>query len=450
MPIPYPRQNPSRAPGRGYRPPARPMPTPNARTPLLPVAVPPGAGLGLKMAGRLVPLLGLALLAYDLYQLYKWYQGRGVNIDYSKFIQSCTGGGTHFSHGTIFNCGDTFISNGAPGHSAYLGWPNSYYGNKYDSDASWVLPGYEFWKLTDILTPIGPQATPDSVVVTYGSPQEYAAPTPEEIPAISPWIAPVIDPFSTPIQQPMPEMPQLPYWALPLRVPNPWRSPHEQPQRGYIAPTPLEVPNENPWPSPAVAPNPARWLAPVTVPPLMPSAPGVPGPTITISPKGEVKMEPPPAKPPTPKPPGKGVVETKQAVKGANTVWKLANANTEARDFIREVWKGIDPRWRAQKNPQLWRIKGWKPRGGTGSKFAGPKTSLPTIQKMAKDIYDAALDGKMDWNKALDNVIKDQLQDYFYGKMGRKAAEGNRKVQTGPYGTRRPTGWGSGPLHGQI
>lgn len=72
--------------------PVRPRPfTPFGRRPPIPFSVPRGpvisiAGLG----GRLFPIIGWALLAYDLWQLWQWYnQKTGMPLGDSGWIQCC-------------------------------------------------------------------------------------------------------------------------------------------------------------------------------------------------------------------------------------------------------------------------------------------------------------------------------------------------------------------------
>lgn len=433
MTIPYPKRNPASPRGGGYRPAPRPMPTPGARMPLqqLPVSVPPGAGAGLRLAGRLVPWLGLALLAYELYELYHYLRQPGTNAGFNGVSccadQSQPPGDTlaviYPNVGGAANCGNGCATN---------------FHNKSDlvpkgNQNSYRVAWYHDWAGNPGVTIVVSKGVAYTRQAGYGGaiapfvyPHVREVPDPWESPA--PWVAPVVDPFSLPIEAPGPDVGPLPYWALPYRAPNPYRSPYEQPQRGPAPaqrPVPVEVPANSP------------WVLPATVPVVAPSVPGVAGPTIVADPRTGVSVVPPPAIPLLPHPPGPGVWEEKRKQRKGGATWRLTNAVTETRDFVREVWKGLDPSWRAKQNPDLWRIKGWKPLP------AGPRTSIPTVQKMLQDISEGVREGKMDWDKALTNLVENQAGDWFWGKVGKAEAQASRRgVGRSSIGMNRPIGLG--------
>lgn len=497
--IPYPKPNQPRGGPSGFRY----GPSPNVDRPVnrpVPRPIPPTGSPWQQLphwarfGGRLMPVLSLAILAYDLWRLYGWLKGRAVDIDKTVFTEGCTGGGTHFTHGTITPCGGEELTNPPRTHAAYQGYPFSYYGFEYSRSPPEIAP-LEFWLLKSALTP-SPQATPDSVRVTH--PQPHPAPEAEPM-----WWLPMTTPFANPVQQPAPDMPPLPYDAIPGREPNPWLSPHEQSQRGYEVPeawpttsaahplgwfTPTfirAVPSSalrslpavelaNPWVQPQrqaeleraiqrelerqarpelervpvsdirpLPSEPGTWLIPWPVPadfPLQVSE-GGPQPGLAITSKGVTVLPPARALPARPK-----GVEVKKSVKTvAGVVWKITNAQTESRDFIREIWKALDTDFRMRENPDLWRVPGWFPK-----KF-GPRQSLPPVNKMLNDIgkgmrtigknsHKENYRGVLDLDKAVNNVIENQISDYFFGRLGRELGKASKL-------SRRPIGYGAGEIH---
>lgn len=454
--IPYPRTNQPRTGRGGYRPAPRPMPTPAARMPvqLPPPAVPAGAMAGMRLAGRLVPWLGLALLLYELWQLMQWKRANGANSGFDE--NSCCGDQSPQNPADAWmafyeqgpqpsNCGNFCFANDLP-VTMLQPHPST---NGYR--VAWARPRNQNFMI------VSRGKTYNRSVGAVERPNPFVWNLPLDVPLPRndprPWVAPLIDPFSKPIEQPEPDAGPLPYHLLPYRVANPFRSPHEQPQRGYEVPTPYRVPAPvgekrvatrgeiwlEPVGDPGVAPArqplpvPAVHPAALPYPFLAPSMPGVPGIGITIEPSGRLAIVPPPALPPLPRPPGRGVVEKKVKAIGAGVTWRIANHVTESRDFVRELWKGLDPKWRNQQNPDLWRIKGWKPLP------RGPRTAIPTMQDMMDQIYRGVREGKMDWNKALDNLVENHYSDKFWGRLGRELGKASKR-------SRRPVGYGAGPL----
>jgi len=65
------------------------------------------------------------------------------------------------------------------------------------------------------------------------------------------------------------------------------------------------------------------------------------------------------------------------------------------------------------------------------------KEEFPPIPYMLHDIYENI--DNIDWGKALDNLIENQIEDYVFGKIGQKSAEASRASG----GTK---GWQLGPV----
>lgn len=385
----------------------------------------------MRLAGRMFPLGAIGLAAYDSWQLYQWFQNRITpgNVATPLCVTPFTHGGAAWMKGATALAPECGLDIGVT--SQWTGIdpsrPGFEVGEQFPADARVTVREHYAWPAgSRKLAPARPAFQPARV--------------PEVDPHVDPlpWIAPAIDPFSNPVSNPAPDTPQLPYWALPYRVPNPFRSPTEQPQRG---------------PVPESRPAPLR--DPLAFP-LEIGQPGVAGRTFVIESGKGLQVLNAPASPPNPRPPGRGEVEAKQAVKFAGLVWRVANITTETRDFIREVWRGIDRRQRLKDNPE-WAAKVRLPKGHVRI-FREP---VPPLQDMMRDIARHGLDtnvpvvsskgkplldeyGKprmvMDWGKAIDNVIMNEITDYIYGQFGRQLGKASRR-------SRRPVGYGAGPIH---
>lgn len=242
---PFPRRPLPRVPPRlpVWRPPPTPMPRyplPPARGPM-PITSPPQVpipgglgGLVIRGAGRLVPWIGVGMLAYDVW---RWWQGRqgldmrgwevtvecGERPDYPQrfayhptYLNYCGNGGI----GTINN------GYGTP-QELLADRPNSHafgYWQERSSISSAFVRKYE--KVSEDAHPEGP--------IEVNMPSAY-------LPPVMPYYPPWIDPLQMPINQPMPTPVPPPYRWIPRRRPNPYRSPTEQSQRGNrveTAPTP--------------------------------------------------------------------------------------------------------------------------------------------------------------------------------------------------------------------
>lgn len=220
---------------------------------------------------------------------------------------------------------------------------------------------------------------------------------PVEDPATDPpyTLPPSIDPMEQPISKPAPEAAPIPYRVAPYRRAHPGRSPIEQTWRGPI-------PVYDPYSDPFFNPFPDG----TEVPGVAPSVRGQPGPTIVISPEGNLDVRPP-ARPANPRPPGPRVVERKFSLSVNGTVGKIVNAITEGKDFVEVLWFCL---------PKAARSKA--PRG---------RRTVPLQTKM-QDIYNNfwSLDGAC----AMQGFIREQAEDRFYGRIGR---ESQRAARANPY-----------------
>jgi len=215
---------------------------------------------------------------------------------------------------------------------------------------------------------------------------------PLDIPLPSPfeYVERWLDPMATPVGEPQPATP-LPYEALPHRQPNPDRDPREQTTRGY------RVPYYWPyyWPRPVID-DPYPWLP---WPDTRPTRPPVVRPKPPVEPDVDPRI-PPVVRPPIfpPVPPKKKERERKLKIKypvAAVPLMRLFGKWTEFTDFEKALWdalpKCIRSRQRAQRHGKR-----------------------PNQAQRLRDIYDNF--GDIDLNRAIRNVLKNELGDQFIGR----------------------------------
>ncbi len=188
---------------------------------------------------------------------------------------------------------------------------------------------------------------------------------PKYAPAESPELYPGIDPMGLPISVPV-VAPAVPYWLQPLRRFNPDRDPLEQPRRGPVGRA---------------------------------SRPGVPGAEMTVHPVGPPTVRPrsPPA-PPEPK-----VKERKLIMAGLRKVVGLV---TEGLDVL-VVFHQALPAWVVRYG-----IRHGRPgeRKRIGDRSFG--------NRLLNDLW--TYWDFIDWDKALEGFIWNQIEDLIYGKIGRQ------------------------------
>jgi hypothetical protein len=214
----------------------------------------------------------------------------------------------------------------------------------------------------------------------------------------------IADPFLHPIGVPVATPKPLPYEVVPHRSPNPGRAPSERTESGYSTPrlgigvgTVLDT-------APGVRPRtPGAQHDPTTrTPTVIETAPGVrprPGP-------------PPPAH--QAKRPGKRTKEKKLIMGLTGKVAKVVNIFTEGADLVEALHKALPKKYQAKRNTVV------DPK--TGKTFTVP----PRPDQQALAMYRNS--DKMDWAKALGNVIKMEAGDRFAGSIGKATAKANRKA----------------------
>ena len=204
------------------------------------------------------------------------------------------------------------------------------------------------------------------------------APRPELPPVPEFW--PAIDPLQLPIGVPVPRPLPLPWHVIPLRPwRNPWRDPGEQPSHG-----PEPKPRPRPRPRPEVV-----W-------PLVPAA------RPAIRPNTHRWAKPP-----------SRVKENKtRASSGViRALMPILNGITEVGDIVDALWKALPKKYRSK---------------------------CVTMQCKAADLYRHW--DKVEVTDALRELVKNELEDAFFGKLG---AAGKAAAGANPYGGL--TGFQTGP-----
>ena len=111
-------------------------------------------------------------------------------------------------------------------------------------------------------------------------------------------------------------------------------------------------------------------------------------------------------------------------------LWASVNAVTETRDFIQAMWDALPKRFKSMRRRTH----------GVG-KFRS--TNAPTVQAMFSDVYRRITGMQQEelaayTNKAIDNLITNQIKDYVFGKTGQQVAKASKADN-------RPIGYQAGP-----
>nr|QXN72824.1 MAG: hypothetical protein [Microvirus sp.] len=333
---------------------------------------------GLGKVARLHPYVRGLGLALDLYDLYRAYQG-----------QAAQPGGWNLA-GWSVDCQVgplNYLFGGAVSCGRTASQPKTTEGTIFDGGGAWFI---NFWQTR---IPAGlPNYWQGVVSARYRQNKVGPVPPPvpelgPEIPALPPiWqtpavpeVAPAIDPMALPIGQPVPVPQPLPWRVIPARRTNPWRSPSEQTQRGPVTRAP------------------ARAV----------------GPTIEIGPNGTRSIRPQHrrARPP------EGTKERKFAANIRLGLNLATDAVTETKDAVEAIHDALPARFQAPKN---------------GNLDAG-------LQDMMFALWDHF--DQIDMAKAIENLIKNQVEDAIIGRANRATRALDRTIG---HGVNRP-GSGFGP-----
>lgn len=407
----------------------------------------------LKWFIRLHPYIRGAMLAKDLYDFFRYHN---PNPDLTGWTHSCGPRpgrlfGFQFIAGTPLCIGTGYglpYTGPNPQGIIRVGQVNIF--------GNWVGAVMEGWTRTGAANP-NPVFQPS---IDYKT--------------LSPVIPPWKNPWELPIKQPVPNFQPAPWETTPY-WPNPFDDPSPIPMTPpRIAPgtVPTPTPRREPERRPDRRPQPDPVRPPQPEPPPVPTPDPGPGPSPKPKPKPEPKPDPvpktpdpqrrplrQPRKPPKkreqpsqrqerapeaspfvrfvgaprswPRPPRKHQKEVKLRARAAmGLAWGIFNAVTEGRDFLREIYKALPKRFKTV------------PRRCHGIGKAQQCTG-PTVQQMFKDIY-RGTNGMKDselpdfWNKAIDNVVANQIGDYFAGKTGKAVGQASAYHN-------RPIGFTAGP-----
>jgi len=367
------------------------------------------------VAGRLVPWVNAALLAYSLYELWQYYRqasdlpvpGGDWTVTTTCLSGSPIGYMTHRSH-----CAkNTIMFNDAS--QAWMN--NADIGDKMSSFRNWNTSGSRQADL-QLYEKVG-----DNGTASEPAPGLLPLPNPGVLPE------PVVEPMDLPIGVPVPVPAPMPFPAIPWARPNPYRDPREQPQVGpgptptyrpgrivlpRVAPAPWYIPTV---PVPATTPLPAGQPVPgaVPTPAVIPiNVPSLGSVTTTLSPRSSFRRAPETSPIHARKRPPSGVKERKVRInlRGALGVVGLV---TESLDWLNALYDAL---------PDEYKVK-------------GKRSNQIERGQAVFDHFD-----KIDIAKAIQNLLINHIEDKVIGKLSQKAADA-----AVPHLGQRPVGFQSGP-----
>ncbi len=476
MPNGYPGDTLDRRPSPAPDRPSNPRPRPPTPRPDLPTSSDIGrsgarimrgtgaratARFALRGAGRLIPGVGIALIIYDLTQLLigpnpqpPGYDMRGWNLQWGPYTY--TGQNANPTKGSGFR---PYIDrrmppdgNGPLARQAYqpfmaitpgttgVSLTELYDYTALQADKLRYISGWYRGTGTTIDDPIVDLPTMPSTHPLPGTPRvrggTIVSPTnPVPFPR---WV----DPLSYPPGAPVPADTNPPWELIPERVPNPFRSPHEQTIIG-----PITAPGGIGLAPPTVAPVPPTIVigpAPVVITPGVPApgigtpvtTPGTTTPDLVVSPDPGTIVDPAPVSPggtaPAPRtPPKKNEKEKKTRIRRNGVIQgiaKVAGVATETLDFINVMYDAL---------PKSCKPGYYLLTGKGGVKFYKRRWRANQSQRV-KAI--AACYEKSDITKLVTGFIGNHFEDKLIGKLGQKAKEAHAAS-----GSLRPLGLQSGP-----
>lgn len=354
----------------------------NINTPLFPLE---------KVFPRLLPRvlgpIGVALTAYEIYQAVRESTG---HPDLSQYTQLCsvapTGPGPQFwvnfgnptcggmtSHNSpSTSTVTTWTKNAAPGNYAFI-WLQRFHSNNP------AAPLFERWIDVQRWEHTGSRPGP-WFRMGYFSPSPYQARTPEELPIHNPAPTPMYRGFASPRPGQMPS-----------QQPSTRTNPRRDPARGPVVNLP-----PMPYPIVLVPPyiSPGPGIEPV---PLQP-------PTIVVTPgtgnNPGVSVTPTPS-PPSNSPPKQGTKERKLNIRTvAGRLWAVIGGMTEGLDFFYVLWNSIPPDKRSSRKAH--------------------------ITEHFWDLYENW--DEIDIGTAVSNYLNNQLEDMFYGAIGKGEAKASQTI----------------------
>lgn len=410
------------------------------------------AGIAGKAFARFIPLIGIGLTVYELYEWYRQRQGVGAYWSMpSGWVQSIS------CSPSLAGSALRDVSRASWVHQCYIGQTvsNSYstthrhrilWGQSNGIGTLWSVLGSWQW----------PGALPNDNGVATWNPEVLPSYEPVDLPAVNP----AIDPMSLPIMEPVPMPQPLPYRLLPYLRYNPYRV--EQSERHNEVPgTPKPAPAPKPVPAPQPVPSP-------NAPPA--STPGTPGaprpPAGRLDPRIRQTR-------PTRKRPGRKTKERKVRDKLGLVRWALSQT-TEAFDIVDALHRALPKDCRAKpvwdpdgvspgrnpygKNDALRDKKAtnkWTDPDGVVHKVYGygftPRGVAQPLDKANQNLYRAPNPyekakavyrcyERLNIGDALFYWAKAQLVDKAIGKLNRGAQRQGQR-----FNPNRPITWTGGP-----
>lgn len=414
---------PTRKATQGFQP-SMPPPAANDNRPSLPVipfplkhaagrkAAQSLAGLAAKALLRLNPWVRIAWTLYDVYDMYRQTQGPYNQPSYfdvpSGWVldRDCgLSGDVALNH--TYVCGTNY--NIPPALFAdYQTFPRYAGGRYWYSRYQYIgfFFGNHRLKLAQSYTyPVAPEPLipppHPAVIPAVVQPGKFIpAPRPPRGVPASPWTqpaplpTPALDPFALPVQQPV-EVPRpIPYRLIPYRVPNPYRSPLEQPSRG---------------------PGPQDELKPRQLPQEEATKVLEPGKPPVVGAPPELRR------------PGPGVKERKiRATRAAGKIVAAVNQVTEAKDVVEAFYEALPDKFKPHVGKQV-------------------KVQVSFTEK-ARLVYRHFQD--IPAYDALKALADNQAEDRFFGAIGQDLKQGAQSAHEQGYKLHGdlPFGFQRGPV----
>lgn len=438
-----------------------------------------GFGRALPIAGRLLPLIGYALLLWELWKLYNdflaFQNAVGLASGWQRTRTHCGGAEDWFGPNNLpdgfcnlntsnpgVTCPDLSAEVGIIGaHSGVTSYaclgPDPVFTTRVNYRPSFGyqrLSGTEPWRNPDEVSPgilptparapinplpaIIPQVLPEAAPAP-GTPQPEPAPVPYNF---VPWL-PTESPVHSPIRGPSrPVRPR----RNPYRVPRPVRRPTRRPTPNRRPHYPDRIPRPAPTEPPLTEPRRDPWFIP------FPEIPPLADDDLGVEPSPETTPEPIPAPSPELVPssnveflpgrkprvrrgfhrlrrPGKRTREKKIFFGTSREYFVVRGINsaTEYCDFVDALYDALPQEIRDRVEADRGKLPEWFHRS--------PGMNVPCHVK-AQAVWENlnALDG----HKALTNLALNQVIDFVFGRAGKAAGEVGRAIGA-------PVGLGTGP-----
>ena len=349
-----------------------------------------------RLGMRFLPWLGLILIGWELYQLWrgpaggKWgmtLNGYTKTLDCGRPQDYVSDASQSFCGG--FNTVPHTLWNGVTRPSILGVWQGVNNGSHRISQRWSRTGGYRPRHLPGPVFNPWPDQDPEPAV----QPQPWPQPLPGPKPATSPF---TVEPVrGEPETGPWVE----PYWPWPEPYWPGWPAPANP---GEVV-TPVPTPVPEPWPEPAPEPTPGPLPPPQgntgnppAIPPGFSFRPG--RPVRRVLPRNQ------------PRKPSSRTVERKFILTpGAKTALAIVmNAVTESDDLIDAFW------WALPRDCR------------TPPKMVAGEWRAPPIWQKARDVY--LCGSHVDGEKALENYIRNQIGDFAGGMGGKATRKANRKI----------------------